>query len=158
AYHKTARAPSERPLTFVFNGGPGSSSVWLHLGAFGPKKVLLQDSGEPTPPPYRLVENELSNLDVTDLVFIDPPTTGSSRPAPGQDVRQSHGVQQDLEAVGAFIRLYTTRAGRWGSPKFVAGESYGTTRAAALAGHLQDRHGLNLNGVLLISTVLNFQT
>jgi carboxypeptidase C (cathepsin A) len=160
AYERTV-PPAEQekqPLTFCFNGGPGSSSVWLHLGAFGPKRVLLQDSGEPTPPPYRLVNNELGILDLTDLVFIDPPTTGYSRAAPGQDAKQFHGVQQDLDVVGDFVRLYLTRAERWGSPKFLAGESYGTTRAAGLTLHLQDRHGISLNGVLLISAVLNFET
>jgi carboxypeptidase C (cathepsin A) len=149
---------SRRPITFTFNGGPGSSSVWLHLGAFGPKRVLLSDDGEPGPPPYRLVDNEHTLLDLTDLVFIDPVSTGFSRAAPGQDVKQFHGVQEDVQTVGEFIRLYTTRFKRWASPKLLAGESYGTTRAAGLASHLQDKHGLNLNGVILVSAVLNFQT
>ncbi|HUG44191.1 MAG TPA: peptidase S10, partial [Acidobacteriota bacterium] len=150
--------PGLRPLTFSFNGGPGSSSVWLHMGAFGPKRVLMQEEGHALPPPYGLVDNEHSLLDLTDLVFIDPPSTGYSRSAPSEDPKQFHGVEEDIEWVGEFIRLFTTRYERWGSPKFLAGESYGATRAAGLARHLQQRHGMNLNGVLLISSILNFQT
>jgi len=149
---------ARRPITYAFNGGPGSSSVWLHLGTLGPKRVLLQASGYPTPPPYRLVDNEHSILDVTDLVFIDPVTTGYSRPAPGTDARQFHGVNGDMTSVGEFIRLYTSRHGRWISPKFLAGESYGTTRAANLSGYLQGEQGMNLNGIMLLSSVLNFGT
>jgi carboxypeptidase C (cathepsin A) len=159
AYSKdTASDAPPRPITFVFNGGPGSSSVWLHLGAFGPKKVQMRDDGEPLPPPAKVVNNDYSILDLTDLVFIDPVTTGFSRPAPGQSGKQFHGVQEDVQSVGDFIRLYTTRYERWASPKFLAGESYGTTRAAGLSGYLQDRHGMSLNGIILISSVLNFQT
>lgn len=148
----------KRPVTFTFNGGPGSSSVWLHLGAFGPKRVHMTDKGEPLPPPYRLVDNEETLLDVTDLVFIDPPSTGFSRIAPGEKHKDFHGVNEDVKAVGEFIRLYTTRQRRWDSPKFLAGESYGTTRAAALSGYLQDQLGMNLNGIMLVSAVLNFMT
>jgi carboxypeptidase C (cathepsin A) len=158
AYTKNAADEKKRPITFTFNGGPGSSSVWLHMGAFGPKRVTLNDSGEPLPPPTKLVDNDLSILDLTDLVFIDPVSTGYSRAAPGQDAKKFHGVQEDIDSVGEFIRLYTTRNHRWGSPKFLAGESYGTTRASALAGHMQDRHGMNFNGVILISAILNFET
>ena len=150
--------PSRRPLTFSFNGGPGSSSVWLHLGTLGPRRVLMDDEGWPLPPPYRLVDNDQSILDVTDLVFIDPVTTGYSRPAPEEDPSQFHGIEEDLEWVAEFIRLYTTRFERWASPKFLIGESYGTTRAAGLAGHLQQRHGMYLNGIMLVSSILNFQT
>ncbi|MBU6399180.1 MAG: peptidase S10, partial [Verrucomicrobia bacterium] len=110
------------------------------------------------PPPYRLENNEDSLLDATDLVFIDPVSTGYSRPAPGEDARQFHGVQEDIRSVGDFIRLYTSRYKRWGSPKFLIGESYGTTRAAGLSGYLQDRYGMYLNGVMLVSSVLNFET
>ena len=149
---------SQRPLTFSFNGGPGSSSVWLHLGALGPRRVLMQPEGKPTPPPYRLVDNEYSILDGTDLVFIDPVSTGYSRAATEQEARNFHGLTGDLESVGEFIRLYTSRNARWASPKFLAGESYGTTRAAALSGHLQQSLGMNLNGIMLISAVLNFGT
>lgn len=147
-----------RPVTFTFNGGPGSSSVWLHLGAFGPRRVHMTDKGEPLPPPYRLVDNEETLLDVTDLVFVDPPSTGYSRIAPGEKHKDFHGVQEDVKTVADFIRLYTTRFRRWESPKFLAGESYGTTRAAGLASHLQDRLGMNLNGIMLVSSILNFQT
>jgi carboxypeptidase C (cathepsin A) len=149
---------AKRPLTFSFNGGPGSSSVWLHLGALGPKRVKMAPEGWAPPPPYELVDNPHTWLDTTDLVFIDPVTTGYSRAAEGEDAAQFHGVAQDVEWVGEFIRLYTTRYERWSSPKFLAGESYGTTRAAGLAGHLQERHGLYLNGIVLVSAILNFQT
>jgi carboxypeptidase C (cathepsin A) len=150
--------PAQRPITFCFNGGPGSSSVWLHLGAFGPRRVEMGDAGDLRAPPWRLVENEATLLDATDLVFIDPVTTGYSRAAPGESDKQFHGVDEDVESVGEFIRLYATRFKRWASPKYLAGESYGTTRAAGLAGHLQDRHGMDLNGVILVSAILDFQT
>jgi carboxypeptidase C (cathepsin A) len=149
---------SRRPVTFTFNGGPGSSSVWLHLGTFGPRRVAMDDEGFGARPPGRLVENAESLLDVTDLVFIDPVTTGFSRAVPGEDEKQFHGVRGDIESVGELIRLWTSRYGRWASPKFLAGESYGTTRAAGLVNHLQERHGMYFNGVMLISSILNFQT
>ena len=149
---------SSRPLTFSFNGGPGSSSVWMHLGLFGPKRVELDDDGNPSAPPYRLVTNEVSLLDVTDLVFIDPVSTGYSRPVEGVKAKDFHSVTADVESVGEFIRLYTGRYERWRSPKFLAGESYGTTRAAGLAGHLQERHGMYLNGLILVSAILEFGT
>jgi carboxypeptidase C (cathepsin A) len=149
---------SRRPLMFSFNGGPGSSSVWLHLGVLGPRRVLMDEMGNPPPPPYRLVDNEYSLLDLTDLVFIDPVSTGYSRPVPGEKAREFHGFKKDIESVGEFIRLYTTRYQRWTSPKFLIGESYGTTRAAGLSGYLQERHGMYLNGILLVSCILNFQT
>ncbi len=114
--------------------------------------------GNLLPPPYKIVDNESSILDVTDIVFIDPVTTGYSRPAPGEADKQFHGVQEDVQSVGDFIRLWTTRNRRWGSPKFLAGESYGTTRAAGLSGYLQQRYGMYLNGIMLISSILNFQT
>jgi carboxypeptidase C (cathepsin A) len=148
----------KRPLTFSFNGGPGSSSVWLHLGLLGPRRVLLDDEGFADPPPYTLVNNDYSLLDKTDLVFIDPVSTGFSRVVPGEKSKQFHGFKKDIESVGDFIRLYTTRYQRWTSPKFLIGESYGTTRAAGLSGYLQERHGMYLNGIMLISSILNFQT
>lgn len=147
----------KRPLTFAFNGGPGSSSVWLHLGLLGPRRVLMNDT-DITPPPYRLVDNEYSLLDVTDLVFIDPVSTGFSRAVPGEKPKAFHNFTKDIESVGDFIRLYATRYQRWRSPKFLAGESYGTTRSAGLSGYLQERHGMYLNGIMLISSILNFQT
>jgi carboxypeptidase C (cathepsin A) len=149
---------AKRPITFSFNGGPGSSSVWLHLGVLGPRRVELTSEGFPLPPPGRLVDNEYSLLDLSDLVFIDPVSTGFSRAVVGQEPKQFHGFKKDIETVGDFIRLYTTRYQRWQSPKYLAGESYGTTRAAGLSGYLQERHGLYLNGLILISSVLNFQT
>ncbi len=148
----------KRPLTFSFNGGPGSSSVWLHLGLLGPRRVLLDDQGFAYPPPYKLVDNAYSLLDATDLVFIDPVSTGFSRVLPGEKPKQFHGFKKDIASVGDFIRLYTARYQRWTSPKFLIGESYGTTRAAGLSGYLQDRHGMYMNGIMLISSILNFQT
>jgi carboxypeptidase C (cathepsin A) len=150
--------PAGRPLTFSFNGGPGSSSVWLHLGLLGPRRVVMEFDGGLPKPPYKLADNEFSLLDQTDLVFIDPVSTGYSRPAEGQKAREFHGFKQDIQSVGDFIRLYTTRYNRWLSPKFLIGESYGTTRSSGLSGYLQERHGLYLNGIMLISSVLNFQT
>jgi carboxypeptidase C (cathepsin A) len=148
----------QRPITFSFNGGPGSSSVWLHLGVLGPRRVLMGDAGNLLPPPYQLADNPFSLLDVTDLVFIDPVSTGYSRAVTGEKARQFHNFKKDIESVGDFIRLYTSRYQRWTSPKFLIGESYGTTRAAGLSGYLQERHGMYLNGIMLISSVLNFQT
>jgi len=149
---------TKRPITFAFNGGPGAGSLWLHVGALGPRRVEMGDVGNLLPPPYKFVDNEASILDVTDIVFIDPVTTGYSRPVPGEADKQFHGVQEDVQSVGDFIRLWATRNRRWGSPKFLAGESYGTTRAAGLSGYLQQRYGMYLNGIILISSILNFQT
>jgi len=151
-------ALAKRPLTFSFNGGPGSSSVWLHLGVLGPRRVVMTDEGELPPPPFQLTDNQYSLLDETDLVFIDPVSTGYSRAADGQKPKEWHEFRKDIESVGDFIRLYTTRYNRWLSPKFLIGESYGTTRAAGLSGYLQERHGLYLNGLMLISAVLDFTT
>jgi carboxypeptidase C (cathepsin A) len=159
AYTKDAvRDKSKRPLTFSFNGGPGSASVWLHLGVLGPRRVVMQDDGDLPPPPYKLTDNEYSLLDETDLVFIDPMNTGYSRPVEGEKPKEWHGFKKDIESVGDFIRLYTTRNNRWLSPKFLIGESYGTTRASGLSGFLQDRFGLYLNGIMLVSVVLDFTT
>lgn len=146
-----------RPITFCFNGGPGSASVWLHMGLLGPQRVDLSHEGSVSPP-YRYIPNEFSLLDQTDLVFIDPISTGFSRTVPGEDPKQYHGVDEDIKSVGEFIRLYITRENRWLSPKFLCGESYGTTRAAGLAGHLQEEFHMDINGIALISAVLNFQT
>ncbi len=147
-----------RPVTFSFNGGPGSSSVWLHMGLLGPRRVQMKDEPVAPPPPCKLVNNEYSLLDVTDLVFIDPVTTGYSRTVPEEKPEQFHDFQKDIESVAEFIRLYTTRYRRWRSLKFLIGESYGTTRAAGLSGYLQGRHGLYLNGIMLVSSILNFET
>lgn len=159
AYTKEGvRDQSKRPITFSFNGGPGSSSVWLHLGLLGPKRVEMGDAGALTPPPYRLVDNEHTLLEDSDLVFIDPVGTGYSRMLEGEKTKEYHGFKRDLESVGEFIRLYTHRYGRWSSPKYLIGESYGTTRAAGLSGYLQERHGMYLNGIMLVSSILDFST
>ncbi|MBB6557153.1 S10 family peptidase [Nonomuraea rubra] len=150
--------PLTRPVTFAFNGGPGSSSVWLHLGVLGPRRVVMGDAGALLPPPYGLADNEESLLRESDLVFIDPISTGYSRVAEGEKAEPYHGFSGDLESIGEVIRLWTTRNGRWMSPKFLAGESYGTVRAAGLADHLQSRYGMYLNGVMLISSVLDYAT
>ncbi|MBE0687718.1 MAG: peptidase S10, partial [Anaerolineaceae bacterium] len=150
--------PSKRPITFSFNGGPGSSSVWMHLGLLGPKRVKTDENGFPFPPPYKLIKNEYTLLDKTDLVFIDPVSTGYSRSVPGEKAEQFHGVKEDIESVGDFIHQYVTRTKRWISPKFLIGESYGTTRAAGLSTYIQDRHGMYFNGLMLISSILNFGT
>lgn len=150
--------PESRTVTFSFNGGPGSSSVWLHMGTLGPRRVVFGDEGEPLPPPAKLADNEHSWLDLTDLVFIDPVSTGFSRANEGENASQFHGLSEDAAAVADFIRLWISRNDRWLSPKYLIGESYGTTRAAALSGELQDRLGIYLNGISLVSMVLNFQT
>jgi carboxypeptidase C (cathepsin A) len=150
--------PASRPLTFAFNGGPGSSSVWLHMASVAPRRAALTPEGEAPPPPYKLADNESTWLDLTDLVFIDPVSTGYSRPMPKEDAKQFHGLKEDIASVGDFIRMYISRNSRWLSPKIVMGESYGTTRAAGLSDYLQNRYGLYLNGIILVSSVLNFQT
>jgi carboxypeptidase C (cathepsin A) len=147
----------KRPLLFSFNGGPGSASVWLHLGALGPKRVAFPDGGDFPSPPFKLIDNESTWLDETDIVFIDPVGTGYSRAAKPELNRKFHGLQGDLDSVGEFIRLYITRNERWGSPLFIVGESYGTTRAAGLSDRLL-RRGIAASGIILISSVLNFQT
>ncbi|ULQ57358.1 carboxypeptidase [Flavihumibacter rivuli] len=157
-YRKDGDPAEKRPITFTFNGGPGSSSVWLHMGGLGPKRVLLEDDGTSPKPPYKYINNEYCWLDKTDLVFIDPVSTGYSRPAPGEKAGQFHGFNEDISSVGTFINMFLSRYERWASPKFLAGESYGTTRAAGLSKFLQDRYRIYLNGIFLISPVLNFGT
>src|SRR5947209_17161059 len=157
AYTLDGQTPERRPLTFSFNGGPGSASVWLHLGAIGPKRVRMQPDGMMPAPPYQLVDNEYTWLDQTDLVFIDPVGTGYSRAVRRDQTRKFLGLRGDSESVGEFIRLYLGRYERWSSPLFMVGESYGTTRAAGLSGYLVE-HGVAFNGIMLISSVLNFQT
>jgi carboxypeptidase C (cathepsin A) len=150
--------PESRPISFCFNGGPGSSSVWLHMGALGPRRVNLKPDGSLPPPPFQSVNNSESLLDESDLVFIDPVSTGFTRAIPLDDSHKYHGLHQDQESVGDFIRLYTTRFERWLSPKFLIGESYGTTRAAGLSSYLMNRFGLYLNGIVLVSAILDFST
>lgn len=148
---------AERPLMFSFNGGPGSSSVWLHLGALGPKRVLMTDEGWMPPPPFKLVENEHAWLDFTDLVFIDPVGTGFSRAAKPDGAAKYFGLEGDIASVSEFIRLYLSRNQRWSSPLYLVGESYGTMRAGGIAGYLIDR-GVAFNGIVLVSSILNYQT
>jgi len=149
--------PQDRPVMFCFNGGPGSSSVWLHMGCFGPRRVKMDDVGHTVGPPYELTNNAMSLLDTTDLVFIDPVSTGFSRAEEGTNASEYHSVSGDIKSVAEFIRLWITKNDRWLSPKYLAGESYGTTRAAGVANHLQSR-GIDLNGIVLVSAVLSFQT
>jgi carboxypeptidase C (cathepsin A) len=158
AYTLDGADPAKRPVTFAFNGGPGSSSVWLHLGLLGPRRVLMGDARALTPPPYGLGDNAETLLAHSDLVFIDPVSTGYSRVVTGGKSAEYHGFQRDLESVGELIRLWTSRNGRWLSPKYLAGESYGTVRASALAAYLQRRFGLFCNGIILISSVINMAT
>ncbi len=150
-------AGEKRPLMFSFNGGPGSASVWLHLGALGPRRIKMLDDGLMPPPPYEMEDNQQTWLTETDMVFIDPVGTGYSRAAKAELASKYFGVNGDIDSVGEFIRLYLGRYERWLSPLFLVGESYGTTRASGLSNYLFDK-GIGLNGILLISTVMNFQT
>jgi carboxypeptidase C (cathepsin A) len=148
-----------RPVMFAFNGGPGSSAVWLHIGVLGPKIIKLPGDGTLAPqPPVRLVDNPLSILDVCDLVFIDPVSTGYSRAEKDVKPDDFHGLNEDIESVGDFIRRWISEHDRWASPKYLLGESYGGVRAAGLAKHLQSRYGMSLNGVVMLSTLLDFST
>lgn len=149
---------ADRPIMFCFNGGPGAAAVWLHLGGLGPRRAVVNDDGSLPPPPFRLVDNEHTILPVADLVFIDPVATGYSRAAKGEKPEQFFGKGPDIEAMAEFIRLYTTRHGRWRSPKFLCGESYGVFRAAGLAAELQDGEGMFLNGLVLVSGLVDFGT
>src|SRR5215472_14478439 len=157
AYTLDGQDAAKRPLTFAFNGGPGSASVWLHMGSVGPKQVVLQPNGFMPAAPYRMIDNPQCLLDRSDLVFVDAIGTGFSRAADAEQLKHYLGVKGDIEAFGEFVRLYITRYERWSSPLFLLGESYGTTRAAGVAGHLAEL-GINFNGITLVSMVLNFQT
>jgi len=146
---------SRRPIMFAFNGGPGSSSIWLHMGVLGPQRVVVEDEGYAPPPPAKRVDNEYSIIDVTDLVMVDPVGTGFSKPlgeAKGEDF---WGVDQDIRSVGSFIKEYISLNGRWASPKYILGESYGGIRTAGLVWHLQSVHGMNFNGVVIVSPFLD---
>jgi carboxypeptidase C (cathepsin A) len=157
AYTLDGAKPGSRPLMFSFNGGPGSPSLWLHLGALGPKRIFMTEDGQFPPPPHKLVDNEFTWLEHTDLVFIDPIKTGFSR-ALSKEVEDKHlGVQGDIESVSEFIRLYLSRNERWNSPLYLVGESYGTLRSAGIAGNLIDK-GIAFNGIILVSSILNYQT
>ncbi|MHA7144465.1 S10 family peptidase [Arthrobacter sp. TmT3-37] len=157
AYTKQDAEP-DRPVTFAFNGGPGSASVWLHLGLLGPRLVESGDVGTMTPAPFGLVDNPDSLLESSDLVMIDPVNTGFSRVVAGEKADEFHAFVQDRDLVAEVIRLWTTRNNRWLSPKYLVGESYGTLRAVAVAGRLFDAYGMAVNGLGLISTVLNMST
>ncbi len=157
AYTLDGQDAARRPLTFCFNGGPGSASVWLHMGAVGPRRVVLQANGFMPAAPYRITDNENTLLDKSDLVFVDAIATGFSRAANAEMVKKFLGVKGDIEAFGEFIRLYVTRYDRWASPQFILGESYGTTRAAGIAEYLAD-HGISFNGITLLSTAMDFGT
>ena len=150
-------AGPNRPLMFSFNGGPGSASIWLHMGAIGPRRVKMLPDGSMPPPPFELIDNQQTWLDQTDLVFIDPVGTGYSRAVKKDLEKKFLSVRGDISSVGEFIRLYLSRYQRWTSPLFLVGESYGTTRAAGLSGYLIDK-GIALSGVVLVSSILNFQT
>jgi carboxypeptidase C (cathepsin A) len=152
AYVKDGSDPGKRPISFVYNGGPGSASLFTHMG-MGPKRVVLTPDGHGMPAPYTTADNEDSFLDATDLVFIDAISTGFSRPAPGEAPAQFHGIIADANWFADFIYQYITRTDRWASPKFLIGESYGTTRSAELAGVLQERHQIYMSGIALVSTV-----
>ena len=157
AYTQDGADPATRPVTFAFNGGPGSASIWLHMGALGPRKVVLQAEGWQPAAPYRLEDNANSPLDRTDLVLVDAVGTGFSRPADTKAAKKYWGVKGDVEAFSEFIRMYISRYERWSSPLFLFGESYGTTRSAGIAAYLANQ-GISFNGITLLSTVLNFQT
>jgi carboxypeptidase C (cathepsin A) len=157
AYTLDNENPATRPLTFAFNGGPGSASVWLHMGALGPRRVTLQQQGFMPPPPYRIQDNPYTLLDRSDLVLVDAIGTGFSRAADPTLLKHFLGVEGDIEAYSEFIRMYISRYDRWSSPLFMLGESYGTTRAAGIAGYLADK-GISFNGIALLSSVLDFET
>src|SRR3954469_24999231 len=156
AYTLDGADVTRRPITFVFNGGPGSSSIWLHMGLLGPRRVDLGDVTAPPPPPYRLVDNAETLLATSDLVFIDPMSTGHTRAVEGRKPKEFHGFGKDVEQVTELIRLWCTREDRWMSPKYIVGESYGTVRAVAVAERLSNKHALALNGLVLVSSVIDF--
>jgi carboxypeptidase C (cathepsin A) len=158
AYTKDGEEAKSRPIAFLHNGGPGSATIWLHMGSFAPKHVQMGEEGFQPAPPFRLVDNENSLIDVSDVVFIDAIDTGYSRAAPGVNAAQFDGQSGDIRAFGEFINNYLTIYGRWASPKYLINESYGTIRSAGLAQELQARHGIELNGVVLISSLLTYQT
>lgn len=158
AYTRDGEDSKSRPVSFLYNGGPGSATVWLHMGSFAPRKVQMAEDGFQPAPPYNLIDNEYSLLDVSDLVFVDAMSTGYSRTVAGVDPTQFHGARGDIRAFGEFVNEYLDAYSRWRSPKFLIGESYGTIRSAGLAQELQARHGIELNGIVLVSALLTYQT
>jgi carboxypeptidase C (cathepsin A) len=156
AYFKSDNKGTERPVTFLFNGGPGSSTVWLHMGAFGPKRVVTADDSHTPAAPYSFVNNDYSLLDVSDLVFVDAPGTGFSRISGKDREKAFYGVDADAEAFADFISQFLAKYGRWNAPKYMFGESYGTTRSAVLSNVLETERDVDFNGVILLSQILNF--
>jgi carboxypeptidase C (cathepsin A) len=156
AYFRGDKEDGHRPITFIYNGGPGSSTVWLHMGAFGPKRVVTTDDRHSPAAPYRIIDNEYTLLDASDLVFIDAPGTGFGHLRGADKEKAFFGVDEDAHAFANFIVGFLSRHNRWNSPKYLFGESYGTTRSAALANILQSEKSLDLNGVILLSQILNF--
>jgi carboxypeptidase C (cathepsin A) len=149
---------SQRPISFIYNGGPGSASVWLHMGAFGPRRVVTPNAESAPPPPYKVADNAGTLLDRTDMVFIDPVGTGYSRAVGKAQDKDFWGIDEDVKSLAQFITLYVNRNSRWNSPKFLIGESYGTFRSAALGNYLQEHDGMDFNGIDLISSVLDLGT
>jgi carboxypeptidase C (cathepsin A) len=158
AYTKDGEDVKSRPVSFLYNGGPGAATIWLHMGSFSPKHVQMADEGFQPAPPYKLVDNENTLLDVSDLVFVDAIDTGYSRVVAGVNNAQFHGVRGDLRAFGEFINQYLKSYSRFPSPKYLIGESYGTIPSAGLAQELQNRHGIELNGIVLVSSLLSYIT
>jgi carboxypeptidase C (cathepsin A) len=156
AYFKSGAKDTQRPVTFLYNGGPGSSTMWLHMGAFGPKRVVTADDSHTPAAPYSIVNNDFSLLDASDLVFVDAPGTGFSRLSGKDREKAFYGVDQDAHAFADFIAQFLTKYGRWNSPKYLFGESYGTTRSAVLSNLLETERDLDLNGVILLSQILSF--
>ncbi|HKD21707.1 MAG TPA: hypothetical protein VKB71_06820 [Rhizomicrobium sp.] len=155
-YAKKGASPENRPITFLYNGGPGSATVWLHMGAFGPKRVVTADDSHTPAAPYQVIDNEATLLDASDLVFIDAPGTGFSRVAGKDKDKEFFGVDQDAHAFAEFIKTFLSKYNRWNSPKYLFGESYGTPRSAVVANELETQDGVDLNGVILLSQILNF--
>jgi carboxypeptidase C (cathepsin A) len=158
AYDIDAKDLNTRPITFCYNGGPGAAAIFLQIGGIGPRTLVLDDKGFPVGPTYKLADNPATWLKGSDLVFIDPVSTGYSRPASGESADQFHGYRNDISSIGQFIHTYMTKYRRWGSPVYLAGESYGTTRSAGLVGYLDERYGIAVSGVTLVSSVLDFST
>jgi carboxypeptidase C (cathepsin A) len=158
AYTKDGEDPKTRPISFLYNGGPGAATIWLHMGSFAPKHVQMADEGFQPAPPFHLEDNDNSLIDASDMVFIDAVSTGYSRTAPGVGSEQFHGQEGDIRAFGEFINTWLSTYNRWASPKYLIGESYGTIRSAGLSAELQQRHGIDLNGIVLVSSLLTYQT
>lgn len=158
AYTKDGEDARTRPVSFLYNGGPGAASIWLHMGSFAPKHVQMADEGFQPAPPFKLQDNDYSLIDATDMVFVDAISTGYSRTAPGVSSEPFHGQEGDIRAFGEFINGWLSTYNRWGSPKYLIGESYGTIRSAGLSAELQTRHGIDLNGIVLVSALLTYQT